>query len=136
MPRSTPGVRHCRCEPLDRTAVLGDTHAMRTVRRRPPGKPVRGIVRRAGVPVIAILAMGFFGYYAILGPNGVLAYREYTRQLERKRAEYAALDKARAELRNRVQRLDPKGADPDLVDELVRRELNVAHPDEVIVALH
>jgi len=31
--------------------------------------------------------------------------------------------------------LDPKKANPDLVDELVRRELGLAHPDEVIIPL-
>ncbi len=101
-----------------------------------PATTVRSILRRAGLPAIAILAMGFFGYYAVLGPNGIVAYREYTRQLERKQAEYVRIDKARAELRNRVGLLDPKRADPDMVDELVRKELNVAHPNEVIVALH
>jgi cell division protein FtsB len=100
-----------------------------------PTHVVRAVLSRAAVPAIAILAMSFFGYYAVLGPNGAFAYRDYTRQLEKRQAEFAMLDKARAELRNRVQRLDPKGADPDLVDELVRTKLNVAHPNEVIVSL-
>jgi len=38
-------------------------------------------------------------------------------------------------LQNRVTLLDPRHANPDMVDELVRKELNVAHPDEVIVPL-
>jgi cell division protein FtsB len=96
---------------------------------------LRAVLSRAGVPALAILAMGFFGYYAVLGPNGVLAYREYTRQLERRQADYARVDQARAQLRNRVRLLDPKGADPDLIDELTRKQLNVAHPNEVIVSL-
>ncbi len=79
--------------------------------------------------------MGFFGYYAVLGPNGVLAYRDYTRRLEQRQADYACLEKARAEMRNRVALLDPRRADPDMVDELVRKELNVTHPDEFIVPL-
>ena len=90
---------------------------------------------RAGIPALVILITGFFGYYAVLGPNGVLAYREYTRQLERRQADYARVDQTRAELRNRVRLLDPKGADPDLIDELTRKQLNVAHPNEVIVSL-
>ena len=40
-----------------------------------------------------------------------------------------------AVLKNRVALLNPDRADPDMVDELARRKLNVAHPDEVIVPL-
>jgi cell division protein FtsB len=93
------------------------------------------ILRRAGPPALAILCMGFFGYFAVLGPNGVLAYRDYQRQLETKQIEFAKLEKERAQLRNRVALLDPRHADPDLVEELVRKELNVGHPDEVFVHL-
>jgi cell division protein FtsB len=38
-------------------------------------------------------------------------------------------------LKNRVALLNPDHANPDMVDEMVRKELNVAHPDEVIVPL-
>ena len=77
----------------------------------------------------------FFGGYAILGPNGALAYGDIKRQLGQRKNELATLDETRAELKNRVDLLDPKNADPDMVDELVRKDLNVAHPDEVIVPL-
>ena len=38
-------------------------------------------------------------------------------------------------LRHRVALLDPDQADPDLVTELIRENLNVVHPDEVIINL-
>jgi cell division protein FtsB len=47
----------------------------------------------------------------------------------------ALLNKEKTEIANRVGLLDPKKANPDLVDELVRRELGLAHPDEVIIPL-
>ena len=94
------------------------------------------ILRRAGMPAVALILMSFFGYYAVLGPNGLLSYREYSRQLGMRQQEFAALDKQRAELKNRVALLDPKRANPDMVDELARKELNVVHPDEVIVPLN
>ncbi|WP_109806710.1 FtsB family cell division protein [Sphingosinithalassobacter portus] len=97
--------------------------------------PFRSILRRAGFPALALIAMAFFGYYAVLGPNGALAHPEVRQQLEARQAEYAQLDRQRAELKNRVDLLDPKGADPDLVDELARKKLNVARPDEIIVPL-
>ena len=31
--------------------------------------------------------------------------------------------------------LDPRGADPDLIGELLRKDVNVVHPDEIIVPL-
>ena len=97
--------------------------------------PAMAVVRRAGLPAAALILMGFFGYYALLGPNGILSYRDYMRQLGQRQEEYGRLDRQRAELRNRVRLLDPKHANPDMVDELTRRKLNVVHPDEVIVPL-
>lgn len=80
--------------------------------------------------------MAFFGGYAVLGANGLLAYGDYKRQVAKREHQFAALDQKRELLRNRVALLDPRHANPDMVDELVRRELNVAHPDEVIVPLN
>lgn len=98
--------------------------------------PIRTLLRRAGLPAAVLIAIGFFGYNAVFGPTGIVAAREIKAELAQKNVEYAALARKRAELKNRVDLLDPKrGADPDMVDELVRRELNVARPDEVIVPL-
>ncbi len=96
---------------------------------------ISATLRRAGPPALALCVMAFFGGYAVLGPNGVLAYGDYTRQLARKQAEFAALDKRRAVLRNHVALVDPRHADPDMVDDLVRKQLNVMHPDEVSIPL-
>ncbi len=98
--------------------------------------PINTLLRRAGLPAAVLIAMGFFGYNAVLGPTGIVAARELKAELAQKNLEYAALAKKRAEIKNRVDLLDPKrGADPDMVDELVRKQLNVARPDEVIVPL-
>lgn len=47
----------------------------------------------------------------------------------------SVLNERRDVLRHQVGLLDPDRADPDLVSELIRRNLNVVHPDEVIVDL-
>jgi cell division protein FtsB len=95
------------------------------------------MLQGAGIPALAIIFMGFFGYYAVMGPNGLLRYREYAKAHAKRETQYAVLDKRRAELRNQVALLDTRrGANPDMVDELVRKELNVAHPDEIIVPLN
>ena len=95
----------------------------------------RHTLRRAAVPALVFTVLAFFGAYAVLGPNGVLAYGDYKRQLVKREQDFAALDKRRTVLKNRVALLDPDHANPDMVDEMVRKELNVAHPDEVIVPL-
>ena len=86
-------------------------------------------------PALAIVLLALFAGYAVLGANGILAWGDYSRALEHRRHELAAVKAERDRLKNRVELLDPRHADPDMVDELVRRELNVGHPDEVIVPL-
>ncbi|MBB6122469.1 FtsB family cell division protein [Sphingobium subterraneum] len=86
-------------------------------------------------PTLAILLLAVLLGYAVLGSNGILAWGDYTRQLHDSRAELKVVQAERARIANRVERLDPRHVDPDMVDELVRRELNVGHPDEVVVPL-
>jgi len=87
------------------------------------------------MPAIAIFLLLLFIGYAIIGPNGILAWSDYSRQLKQRQTELAALQKQKAQLENRVKLLDPRHADPDMVDELVRKQLGVTHPDEVVVPL-
>jgi cell division protein FtsB len=87
-------------------------------------------------PAFAIFLLLLFAGYAVLGPSGILAWGDYSRQLHDSRAVLAVVQSERARLRNRVNLLNPRHADPDLVEELVRRDLNVYHPDEVVVPLN
>lgn len=100
-------------------------------------KPSRfsAVLRRAALPAAALVVMAFFGAYAVLGPNGILAYGDYKRQLAKREQRFAQLEQQRETLKNRVRLLDPDHANPDMVDEMTRKELNVVHPDEVIVPL-
>jgi cell division protein FtsB len=92
-------------------------------------------LRSATTPALAFIIVAFFGGYALFGANGVLAGFEYGQLLEKRQTELALLEKERAEIANRVKLLDPRQADPDLVEELARRDLGVAHPDDVIIPL-
>ena len=91
------------------------------------------VLRRAALPAAGLVLIAFFGAYAVLGPNGMLAYGDYQRQLAKRERDYLALDHRRTVLKNRVGLLDPDHANPDMVDEMTRKELNVVHPDEVVV---
>ena len=94
-----------------------------------------GLIRRAAVPALALLIVGTFAGHAIAGPNGILAWGGYHRALEERKAELAQLEQQKAQLRHRSALLDPRKADPDMADELVRKDLGLVRPDEVVVPL-
>jgi cell division protein FtsB len=83
----------------------------------------------------ALVFLLVLGGLAIAGPSGLIAWGEQQRLLEQREAELAELAIERDRLRNRVELLDPNHADPDLAGQLLRSQLNVAHPDEMVMLL-
>ena len=94
-----------------------------------------GYLRRAILPAICILLIGYFVSHAINGPTGVIAWKDYKVQRAELQQQAAASAETRAAVERQVKLLDPRKVDPDLADELVRKNLNVVRPDEVIVPL-
>ena len=94
-----------------------------------------GLIRRAMGPALALIVIGTFAGHAVAGPNGMLAWGGYHRDLGMRQAELAKLEATRAQLRHRSALLDPRKADPDMADELVRRDLGLVRADEVILPL-
>lgn len=82
---------------------------------------------------LGVVLIGSLIVLIIIGPTGALAYYEYHKKIDTVEAELAQLKEDKAALKNRVELLSPDHADPDLVDELLRRNLNVAHPDDLVV---
>ena len=99
------------------------------------GNPIFELIRRAAMPALALVIVGTFAGHAIAGPNGLLAWGGYHRALKERQAELAQLQREKAQLRHHSALLDPKKADPDMADELVRKDLGLVRPDEVIVPL-
>jgi len=94
-----------------------------------------GLIRRSAMPALALLIVGTFAGHAIAGPNGLLAWGGYHRALNERKAELARLQDQKLQLRHHSALLDPKKADPDMADELVRKDLGLVRNDEVIVTL-
>lgn len=94
-----------------------------------------GLIRRAALPALALAIIGTFAGHAVAGPNGLLALGGYNRDLAERRVELSKLEAERDRLKHRSALLDPRKADPDIADELVRRDLGLVRPDEVIVPL-
>lgn len=92
-------------------------------------------LRSAIAPALGMLVIVFFGGYALFGTNGALAWGDYSKKLAQRRVLLVSVEQDRDRLAHRVALLDPERADPDLADELVRRDLGVAAPNEIIIPL-
>lgn len=93
------------------------------------------LIKRVAMPALAVLVVGTFAGHAIAGPNGLLAWGGYHRALKERQAELVQLEQQKAQLRHHSALLDPRKADPDMADELVRKDLGLVRQDEVIVPL-
>jgi cell division protein FtsB len=87
---------------------------------------------KQGVALAFLLGLGGL---VIAGPSGLLAWGENNRLLAQRQQEIVQLTAERDQIRNRVARLDPRHVDPDLAGELLRRNLNVVHQDEIVIML-
>ena len=71
----------------------------------------------------------------LVGPAGLLTWSENLRLLDQRQAQLGQLMQERDALQNKVDLLHPDHADPDMVGELLRSQLNVVHPDELVIQL-
>jgi cell division protein FtsB len=93
------------------------------------------IARESFTQGLALLCLLLMGGFAIAGPSGIISWSENQRVLESRKQQIAQLVAERDRLQNRVDLLDPKHADADLTGQLLRSQLNVAHPDEMVMLL-
>jgi cell division protein FtsB len=87
---------------------------------------------------LVILGVGlaiYFGYHALTGSRGLLAWRDLNAELTSTRHDLEALRAERTALAQKVSRLRHDGLAADLIDELARRQLSLADPLDVIILL-
>ena len=66
-----------------------------------------GLMRRVFWPAMALIIVGNFAGYAVAGPNGLLAWGGYHRDLQARKLELAQLEAQKQQLRHRSALLDP-----------------------------
>ena len=99
----------------------------------------RGSIRLArervtqGLALFCLLAMGA---WVLFGPSGLMAWSENNRLLGERQKELQQLAVQRDEIKNRVALMDPDHVDPDMSGQLMRSQLNVVHPDEMVMMLN
>ena len=86
-----------------------------------------------GLALLCLLAMGA---WVLFGPSGLMAWSENNRLLGERHKELQQLRVQRDELKNRVALLDPNHVDPDMAGQLLRAQLNVVHPDDMVMLLN
>ena len=92
-------------------------------------------VRYRTVIVLLTCALGllYVGYQSVQGERGLLRWVERSAEVEKTRAEVAALADEREKLERRVSQLRTDNLDLDLLDQEARRLLNLGHPDEEVL---
>jgi cell division protein FtsB len=84
-------------------------------------------------PVLGIAATSYFIYHGIEGDRGVGAWVRINHELRIAQDNLDAVTKQREALDHRVRDMRPDHVDPDLLDEEVRRNLDMAQPNEIVI---
>jgi cell division protein FtsB len=90
-------------------------------------------LRRWLLPIGSVAVVAYFGYHSFNGDYGIWSRDRMQREAISLEAELASLKGQREALAKRAQLLRPESLDPDMIDERARRNLNVVHPDELVI---
>jgi cell division protein FtsB len=93
------------------------------------GRILRGLVLHA----VAASLIGYFAWQAFEGNYGLEARKGYEEDIARLTRERDDLQAKRKELERRLALLRPESIDPDMVEELARRDLGFATSRDIIM---
>jgi len=81
------------------------------------GHILRRRARHVLVPMLGALLIAYFGYHAIEGDRGLLAYLRLTQEIKKAEISRDLIQADRVQIERRVALLRPDGVDPDMLDE-------------------
>lgn len=96
---------------------------------------IRRRARYALGPLLGLAAVAYFGFHAIHGDRGLIAWWHLRQELAKAETEKEMLAAKRAELEHRVSLLRPESLDPDMLEERARLMVNMGRPNEKIIPL-
>jgi cell division protein FtsB len=88
---------------------------------------------RTAVPALCVMMILYFAYAATLGPYGLREAASAARVRDALASEVAEIEARRERLRLIADQLNPKGIDPDLLDEKIRSVLGYVAEGDVVV---
>ncbi len=94
---------------------------------------IRVRARKILPTVLAASVVGYFGYHALHGERGFLAWRELKQALSAARSVEAQIAEQRARLDRRTALLRADNLDPDLLEERARVLLGYGHPGDLVI---
>jgi cell division protein FtsB len=97
------------------------------------GREVKRRAKASVAPVIFLALVGYFGWNAVQGNRGLVAYAERQELLAQAQADQARALADRDAWERRVAGLRSRHIDADALDERARAMLNLADPTDIIV---
>lgn len=86
-------------------------------------------------PLMGAAMMAYFGYHAVQGDRGLIAWWDLRFEIERADAALAEVSAEKKMLEHRVSLLRSESLDPDMLEERARIMLGAVSPDDRIVPL-
>ncbi len=91
------------------------------------------ILQGLALHLVAALLIAYFAFQGYEGDFGLVAQREFEQEIANLTVERDALRTDRAHWEHRVGLLRSDRLDPDLLEELARRELGFALPNDLVL---
>lgn len=88
---------------------------------------------RALFLAMCALVVTYFGYHAVSGDRGLVAWFQLEQEATELRKELELVQAERERLEHRVSLMRPESLDPDMIDIRAREVLNLAHPTEITI---
>lgn len=94
---------------------------------------LRSKVRQVFGPLAGIALITYFGYHAVQGDRGLIAWWNLRYEIEKADYELAAVTAEKQKIEHRVSLLRPESLDRDMLEERARAMLGVVGKDDLIV---
>ena len=94
---------------------------------------IRHKARQVLVPLMGAGLIAYFGYHAVQGDRGLLAWWSLRYEIEKADYELAAVTTEKKVLEHRVSLLRPESLDRDMLEERARAMLGVVHKNDLII---
>jgi cell division protein FtsB len=84
------------------------------------------------VSVVCLALLGYFAWHANKGPRGYGYHENLQAKTAILQSEFDSIQQSRVRLEHKVGLLRPESLDPDMLDEVARRELEAVSPGELV----